>query len=236
MSVLNKEYDTRPKRRRTAQMWRITKPLTDAPVSNQNHNYNQNPTTFISSLMLTAMPQSHDGNVYDKANPELISMLPRSDPLDDHLRLQMEARAQGLHHLEPQLSAPQEDSRLVTLQALLPLPSWASSTARRIADLPITRNSSLRAGKTAPRLSPPATSQITSNYEASLADQRGSLSYRPCTHCSHPSRPGGPFTDCIVLAGFFDGACTNCKVNNTASRCSLYSRTLSYSALSNYLY
>ena len=178
------------------------------------------------------MPQSHDGNVYDKANPELISMLPRSDPLNDHLPLQMEARAQGLHHL----AAPQEDARQITLQALLPLPSWASSTARRIADLPITRNSSLRAGKTAPRLTTPATSQITSNYEASLADQRGTPSYRPCTHCSHPSRPGGPFTVCIVLAGFFDGACTNCKVNNTASRCSLYSRTLSCSALSNYLY
>ncbi len=46
--------------------------------------------------MLTIMPQSHDSNVYNKANPELISILPRSDPLNDL----------GLHYLKPQLSAP----------------------------------------------------------------------------------------------------------------------------------
>jgi hypothetical protein len=150
----------------------------------------------------TTVPQSNDGNIPEKANPAPISMLPEScGPAD--LQLQTVTRAQNLYHLEPQGSTPQQAAREVTLQALLPLPRWASSTARRIAKLPKTRKSSLRAGRIAPRLTPPATSQINSNYEASLADQRGSPPSRPCKHCSHHSRPGGPFTVCIVLDGFF---------------------------------
>jgi len=176
---------------------------------------------FSSTWLLTTMPQLHDGNICEKANPLPISVLPESShPKDQHLQ-----RTRDLRFQESRQSAPEGDSREVTLQALLPPPDWASSTARRIADLPQTRNSILRAGRIAPRLTPPATSQINSNYEASLADQRGSPAPRPCKHCLHPSRPGGPFTECIVLTGFFEGACTNCKVNNTASRCSLYSRT-----------
>jgi hypothetical protein len=180
------------------------------------------------------MPQSNDGNIPEKANPRLISMLPESYG-SANPQFQSITRAQDLHHLEPQGSDPRQAAREVTLQALLPPPSWASSTARRIAKLPKTRKSSMRAGRIAPRLTPPATSQINSNYEASLADQRGSPPPRPCTHCSHPSRPGGPFTVCIVLAGFFGGACTNCKVNNTASRCSLYSSAFYTSDLSDHL-
>jgi hypothetical protein len=167
------------------------------------------------------MPQSHVRIDCEKANPLPISELPESShPADQYLRQTRDLRFQ-----ESRQYAPKRDSHEITLQALLPLPHWASSTARRIADLPQTRNSILRAGRIAPRLTPPATSQINSNYEASLADQRGSPPPRACRHCLHASRPGGPFTECIVLEGFFEGACTNYKVNNTASRYSLYSRT-----------
>ena len=151
-------------------------------------------------------------------------------PTEEHL-----PRAQVLRFRVNGDANTEEDLREITLQALLPLPVWASSTARQIADLPRTRNSTLRAGRIAPRITTPATSQIRSNYEACLADQRGMPPPLQCKHCSHPSRPGGPFTECVVLTGFFGGACTNCKVNNTASRCSLYTRMLYSSKLSRVL-
>jgi hypothetical protein len=176
------------------------------------------------------MPQLHDVDFYKTEDPLPIPVLPEFSRYADR-QLQ---QTQELRPREPRQSAPKGDSREITLQALLPLPSWASSTARRIADLAQTRNSTLRAGRMAPRLTPPATSQIIANYEASLADQRGVLPPQRCKHCLHPSRPGGPFTECIVLAGFFEGACTNCKVNNAASRCSLYSRTLYSSKMIQY--
>jgi hypothetical protein len=175
------------------------------------------------------MPQLNDGDIYERANPLPISVLPGSSyPTDQQLQ-----RTQELRLHEPEQSA-RKDSRKITLQALLPLPNWASSTARRIADLPRTRNSTLRAGRIAPRLTPPVTSQVIATYEASLADQRGSPPPQQCRHCLHPSRPGGPFTICIVLAGLFGGACTNCKVNNAASRCSLYSGVLYSSKIIKY--
>jgi len=177
------------------------------------------------------MPQSHECEAEERTRTFPITVVPMSfSPTDDHL-----PQAQRLRLRVNGYANSEEDLREITLHALLPLPGWASSTARQIANLPQTRNSTLRAGRTTPRMTTPATSQIRSNYEACLADQRGMPPPLQCKHCSHPSRPGGPFTKCVVLAGFFGGACTNCKVNNTASRCSLYTRMLYSSKLSRVL-
>jgi hypothetical protein len=76
------------------------------------------------------------------------------------------------------------------------------------------RGESLRHGRVLRKLA-----EGTTNLEATLAYTRGVLQEEECTHCAKGS---GPFTSCVVMPGFFKGACTNCHYNDNASRCTLH--------------
>jgi hypothetical protein len=45
------------------------------------------------------------------------------------------------------------------------------------------------------------------NAEAALAQGRGAVALRPCESCV---RGGGPFTECVLVAGQLRGSCANC--------------------------
>lgn len=57
--------------------------------------------------------------------------------------------------------------------------------------------------------------------EAVVAQLVGTLAISACDRCT---RKCGNFTECIVTAGYFDGACANCHFGHVASRCSLQRR------------
>lgn len=62
--------------------------------------------------------------------------------------------------------------------------------------------------------------QYTINYEAAGVQERGTLQPKECTACGYKARPGGPFVECVAMAGFVQGACANCWSNKNGSRCS----------------
>lgn len=61
------------------------------------------------------------------------------------------------------------------------------------------------------------------NVEAALSQARGVVAAQPCTSCA---RGGGPFTECVVLAGQLLGSCANCHYGSEGARCSF--RTCKY--------
>jgi hypothetical protein len=57
------------------------------------------------------------------------------------------------------------------------------------------------------------------NTESWLAHSRGDPAPVPCRYC-HKGKP--KFEGCILLPGYFCGACTNCHINGEDSRCDYY--------------
>lgn len=53
--------------------------------------------------------------------------------------------------------------------------------------------------------------------EAALAQARGRVAGQPCASCV---RGGGPFTECVVVAGQLSGSCANCHYGSEGARCS----------------
>ncbi|KAJ5569492.1 uncharacterized protein N7459_008922 [Penicillium hispanicum] len=53
-----------------------------------------------------------------------------------------------------------------------------------------------------------------------MAHVVGEVAPHPCFHCS-PPKTYGPFTSCVILAGFKNGACTNCVWGERGNQCSL---------------
>ena len=97
------------------------------------------------------------------------------------------------------------------------LPNTASTLARAIVRLPVVRGLDLRPGfalgKSLKNPSRPW------NLEVSLAYMRGDSVRFGCDHCL--IRNEGPFSQCVVLEGRFQGSCTNCHYNNHGERCTL---------------
>lgn len=58
------------------------------------------------------------------------------------------------------------------------------------------------------------------NVESALAQARGVVAAQPCTSCA---RGGGPFSECVVLAGQLLGSCANCHYGSEGARCSFRS-------------
>jgi len=55
------------------------------------------------------------------------------------------------------------------------------------------------------------------NVEAALAQARGTVAAQPCASCV---RGGGPFIECVVVAGQLGGSCANCHYGSEGARCS----------------
>lgn len=94
------------------------------------------------------------------------------------------------------------------------LPGIASGLARDIADLPVVRPLLLRYGfELGNSLRDP---RRPWNLEVSLAFMRGEVVSDACKHCL---KTQGPFKECVILPGYFQGACTNCEYNDHGERC-----------------
>ncbi|KAH8815123.1 hypothetical protein F5884DRAFT_851622 [Xylogone sp. PMI_703] len=55
--------------------------------------------------------------------------------------------------------------------------------------------------------------------EALLGFLVGQVNGQPCTHCANGS---GVWTECVSVAGYLNGACTNCHYGSEGSRCSFH--------------
>ena len=61
------------------------------------------------------------------------------------------------------------------------------------------------------------------NAEAALAQSRGTIAPQACASCV---RGGGPFTECVLVAGQLRGSCANCHYGSEGARCSFRVRKL----------
>ncbi|CZR60477.1 uncharacterized protein PAC_10373 [Phialocephala subalpina] len=92
------------------------------------------------------------------------------------------------------------------------LPPASLVQARKIFEnFPVRRSLELRDPARSMRLGE------TTNLVATLGYMRGEERSTPCHHCS---KRCGPFVKCVVLNGYWDDVCTNCKYGNMAGRCS----------------
>lgn len=102
-------------------------------------------------------------------------------------------------------------------QPVLPnLPALQRSTRALTAlyQLPVLREVAYRPGRSLSSL------DRAVNHEAIIGTCVGSIAAVACVHCS--SRYGC-FAHCVVVAGYFHGACTNCHYNSEGNRCSFRS-------------
>ena len=97
------------------------------------------------------------------------------------------------------------------------LPATASAIMKTLKTRPVLRGVDLRIQ--AGRLRNPRYDGRNANWEAGLAQRCGQVASSPCSSCAGGY---GCFTECVVLSGFFRGACANCHHGSTAVRCSFY--------------
>jgi hypothetical protein len=90
------------------------------------------------------------------------------------------------------------------------LPARASAVMTALAALPSIRNPQLRKDRK-------LNLKRASNIEAYLGQLVGQENGVSCTHCSQKS--AGSWTQCVSVAGYFQGSCANCHYNNEGIRC-----------------
>lgn len=100
---------------------------------------------------------------------------------------------------------------------LFQLPPNATLVAQRIETSPEVRNLELRPGKNLVSLA-----KGKANLEAALAYTRGTLAATPCASCAKARRPRGPFLQCVIYPGEFDGACCNCRYGDEGTVCTMH--------------
>jgi hypothetical protein len=57
------------------------------------------------------------------------------------------------------------------------------------------------------------------NEEAYLAQERGEVAQRGCSHC-RKKKPSGPFESCVFVEGELKWSCANCHYGGNGVRCS----------------
>jgi hypothetical protein len=97
------------------------------------------------------------------------------------------------------------------LPALPALPSHPTRIMAALSLLAVVRAPVLRPNRTTNPARP-------TNLEAELGQLTGQVQVPMCTHCVGGS---GPWTECVVVAGFFLGSCANCHYGSEGHRCSL---------------
>ncbi|WEW55066.1 hypothetical protein PRK78_000494 [Emydomyces testavorans] len=103
----------------------------------------------------------------------------------------------------------EEKSELVV--AAEQLPKKSTKVMRDLAAIAFAENPVLHEGVETVNLTQPG------NREAVLAQSRGELQEEACQQCKDGY---GPFTDCMVVADCFGGACAGCHVNSMTKQCS----------------
>jgi hypothetical protein len=107
-------------------------------------------------------------------------------------------------------AAPEEGYDLAL--ALPPLPGNPSAAFTGLARLPALRRPELRPARGVPNLT------RMGNREAILAQSVGAPAPSPCGLCT---KNGGPWTSCVVAAGFLRGSCANCHYGGSGVKCTL---------------
>lgn len=98
------------------------------------------------------------------------------------------------------------------LQNIESLPQKPTKAMRSLINLSAVRVPQLREGKRQDLAIRPV------NHEAALAQSRGQEALAPCDHCN---RQRGIWVGCVVVPGYFRGACANCHYMGQGTRCSL---------------
>jgi hypothetical protein len=96
------------------------------------------------------------------------------------------------------------------LLALPPLPAHPTRAMTALSLLAPRRVPVLRPGRTTNPNRP-------ANLEAELGHITGQVRASKCTHCAGGS---GVWTECVVVAGFLTGSCTNYHYGSEGARCS----------------
>jgi hypothetical protein len=97
-------------------------------------------------------------------------------------------------------------------QALPPVPEKPSAAFTGLARLPSARRPELRPARGVPNLT------RMGNREAIVAQSVGAPAPSPCGLCA---KNGGPWTSCVVVAGFLRGSCANCHYGGSGVKCTL---------------
>ena len=97
-------------------------------------------------------------------------------------------------------------------QALLPVAEKPSAAFTGLARLPSARRPELRPARGVPNLT------RMGNREAIVAQSVGAPAPSPCGLCA---KSGGPWTSCVVVAGFLRGSCANCHYGSSGVKCTL---------------
>jgi hypothetical protein len=96
--------------------------------------------------------------------------------------------------------------------ALPPLPGNPSAAFLGLARLPALHRPKLRPARGVPNLT------RMGNREAVLVQSVGAPASSPCGLCL---KNGGPWTSCVVAAGFLRGSCANCHYGGSGVKCTL---------------
>jgi hypothetical protein len=116
---------------------------------------------------------------------------------------------------EPVATAPEtiesEEAYDLAL-ALPPIPEKPSAAFTGLARLPSARRPELRPARGVINLT------RMGNREAILAQSVGAPAPSPCGLCA---KSGGPWTSCVVAAGFLRGSCANCHYGGSGVKCTL---------------
>lgn len=178
-------------------------------------NYSFSFPTYIASSMALS---DHD-DVDNALDPALRSIDPSFYEGGNTARGGLEARPYRSSSPEP----PKALDSYLELECPDPefLPPNASLTALRLAKMPIVRGLELRPKKTLRGLE-----LGKANLEASLGQVRGHPPVSGfCSRCVFGRCwMKGPFAECIVVPGFFAGACCNCRYNRDGSGCDFHCR------------
>jgi Protein of unknown function (DUF3716) len=97
-------------------------------------------------------------------------------------------------------------------QALPPVAEKPSAAFTGLARLPSARRPELRPARGVPNLT------RMGNREAIVAQSVGAPAPSPCGLCA---KSGGPWTSCVVVAGFLRGSCANCHYGGSGVKCTL---------------
>lgn len=125
----------------------------------------------------------------------------------------------------PQSEHPQPEEQPLTpeemLRSIATLPEKPTKAMRSLIDLPVVRVPNLREGKKQDLAIRPV------NHEAALAQSRGHEAPTACEHCQ---RQRGVWIGCVIVPGYFRGACANCHYMGQGTRCSLRPGKLHFSS------
>lgn len=171
------------------------------PLSSSNAKYTNIPIDPV----LLALGVTPTNTPVDRPANQVLSLLPRNlggehDPEDDE---QIDDNGINSSVLQPDHTPVRQPTRVRKTQA-----RTRRTLAHHIEELPEFREMPIRQGHVLP-----AYETLDEQRKlAFLAATRGQVAQDKCKKCASGT---GPLSECIILEGYFNGGCCNCKVGTT---------------------